>query len=123
MLLKAKSSTDRRNVELDPMNIDETAGRLAAIASSRDDGRERWTELRVFYMPLARRKWLAQADGVSLVPGERLKRRRLASASLERALKLFDDSDLGIAVKEGAMEYAEENGLPVRPLQGSVANG
>lgn len=107
---------------MDPMNIDETAGYLAAIASSREDGRERFTELRVYYIALARRKWLAQADGCSMVPGEGLKRRRLASASLERALKLFDDSDLGIAVKESAREYAEEHGAPAFAGEGAPAD-
>lgn len=41
--------------------------------------------------------------------GERTKLRRLASTSLERALKLFEDSDFGIIVKETAREWVEQN--------------
>jgi hypothetical protein len=91
------------------MHIDVSAGRLAAVATSKADGLERWTELRVYHMPLARRSWVAEALGCSVVPGEKTRTSRLASASLDRACRLFTDSDLGIAVTEMAREYAEEN--------------
>jgi hypothetical protein len=107
---------------LDAMQIDETAGYLAALASSRDDGRDRWSELRVYYLPRERRCWLAQSEGHSIVPGETTKRRRIASSSLDRALKLFDDSDLGVCVKESAFEYACEHQLPRFPREGAPAD-
>ena len=102
---------------MNPMQIDVTAGRRLAFASSEKDGRDRWTELSVYHVPLLRRPWVAEALGCSNVPGETVKRRVLASASLERALNLFDESDLGVIVKESAREAAEEEGIPARPPQ------
>lgn len=89
----------------DPMTICLDGADCIARASSEGDGRQRWTCLSVYMLP--DRRYLAQSQGMSLVPGERTKTRRLASTSLERALKLFDDSDLGVAVSETAREWAE----------------
>lgn len=95
----------------DPMSIDLTAPGTTCIAraSSEGDGRDRWSTLTVWHLPDGR--YLAQSEGLSDRQGERTKTRRLASATLGRALKLFDDSDLGIAVTETAQEWAEQHEL------------
>lgn len=94
------------------MNYDLSHAERVAFASSEGDGRERFTELAVYYNPHMGRPWIAEARGCSKVPGEVPKVRRLASANLDKALRLFDDSDLGIIAKEEARETAEERGWP-----------
>jgi len=106
----------------DPMAIDtsEASGaRLAALATSEGDGGFRWAELRVWFLPGQRKCWLAESRGATCVEGERDKVRRLASAKLDRALKLFDDSTLGSMVTEAAHEFAEDEGLPKFPSEGA----
>lgn len=90
-----------------------------AAASSKGDGRPRWTEIYVYRLPaeqLARlgtkREFVAEVMGKSNLPGERTKRRRIAAGTLERALDWIDDTDLGAAAKAGAREWAIENGVP-----------
>lgn len=102
---------------MNPMNIDLSGARLAVVASNEGDGRERWTELRVYHHPLLTRAWIAEVVRISTVEGERETRRVMASASLERALRLFDDSDIGIIAKETAREFADEECLPTCPPQ------
>jgi hypothetical protein len=106
---------------MNPNDIDLTNAQLAATATSEGDGRERFTVLNVWYVPDHSRPWVAEALGVSTLPGEVTKTRRLASASLERAMRLLDDSDLGVIVKEGAREWAQEHGAPVLPRGGLSA--
>lgn len=100
---------------MDVMKIDLSEAGIAAFASTEDDGRDRWTELSVWYLPGHAKCWIAQAEGCTAVEGERTKRRRLASARLERALTLFDDSDIGVIAKAMAREYAEDRQIPVAP--------
>lgn len=101
----------------DPTKIDLTDARRVAFASSETDGRGRWTVLAIYHHPqgaFGGKCWVSEIGAYSNRPGERTKIRRMASASLERALSPIEDSDLGIAVKEAAREYAEDHGLPVR---------
>lgn len=98
-----------------PEDVDLSKGERIAFASSEADGRDRWTELAVYYFadpPTPKRHWLSQSVGRSVVPGERDKERRLLVGSLERALKLFDEgTDLGVIVCEQAREWWEERNL------------
>ena len=97
------------------MNLDLSDAAIAAFVSSEGDGRSRWTELRVLFNPTMGKPWIAEARGCSSHEGERDKVRRLASANLERALSLFDDTDLGVIVKANAREWAEDRGAPQAP--------
>jgi hypothetical protein len=99
---------------MNAMNIDVGAGRLVAFASSEGPGRSRWSELRVWHVPLARRPWVSEARACSDLPGEQPRANRMASADLERALRLFDDTELGTIVKETAREWASEEGVPAQ---------
>jgi hypothetical protein len=99
------------------MNLNLTNARRVAAASSEHDGRGRWTELAVYHFAdgmLGGKVWVSEIKACSAREGERTKTRRLHSASLERALGLFDDSDLGRAVSEAAREYAEDEGIAGR---------
>lgn len=100
----------------DPMSIDlEAPGTcLIAFASSKAEGvaasyGQRWTELSVFRLPDGR--YLSQVQGLSTHSGERTKTQRLASAHLERVLKLFADTDIGVVAAETAREWAEQHEL------------
>lgn len=101
---------------MNPMHMSTTGATVAAMATSETEGAVRWTELRVFHysVPKIKRCWLAEVRAVSTVEGERDKVRRLASASLEKALTLFDDTTLGRAAMAEAREWAEDMGLPMR---------
>jgi hypothetical protein len=101
----------------DQSKIDLSGARCVAYASSEADGRGRWTMLAVYHHPqgaFGGKCWVSEIAAHSSREGERTKVRRLASASLERALSPIEDSDLGIAVKAAAREYAEDHGLPLR---------
>jgi hypothetical protein len=101
---------------MDPMNIDTSLAIVVAEAASAARG-GRWTVLRVLYLGdtgPGGRAWLAEVEARSNLGNERTKTRRMNSASLERALELIDDSDMGIAVKAAAREYCEDHGLPIR---------
>lgn len=97
------------------MNYDLSNAGCAAFVSSEEDGRARWSELSVWFDPSLGRPWIAEARGRSARDGERDKVRRLASANLEKALGLFDDTDMGVIVKTNAREWAEERGVPQSP--------
>lgn len=91
-------------------------GELIGSESSGDDGKQRWTELRVWYLhnPESAQKgrcWVAEARGCSNVPGEHTRIRQLRSGSLERALNLFDetDIDIGVIAREQALEWRDES--------------
>lgn len=107
-------------------SIDTTGAIRIAHATSKGDGRARWSELSVFYFPhppadLRGKRWLAETRGCSTVPGEREKVRRMTGGTLDRALKLIDESDLGLIVIEAAKDWAEEAGIPVdRPVEPPV---
>lgn len=101
----------------DPSKIDLTDAHCVVFATSEPDRRSRWTEISVWHHPqgaFGGKCWISEIAACSAVEGERTKVRRLASASLERALSPIEDSDLGIGVKEAAREYAEDHGLPLR---------
>jgi hypothetical protein len=103
--------------EMNPNDIDLAAAKAEriAFASTKDDGRDRWTELAVYYLhqpPVRGRQWLSEALGCSIVQGERTRMRRLYLSSLDRALKLFEDSDIGVIVTEEARDWAEHNRSP-----------
>lgn len=100
---------------MDVMNMNLDRAERAAFVSTEPDGRARWTELAVFFCLGEAKPWIAEARGCSRVAGERTKIRRLASANLEKALGLFDDSDLGIIAKTNAREWAEDQGVPQSP--------
>jgi hypothetical protein len=88
---------------------DLTNARRIAFADTSHLGRPRWTELAVHHVPQASdgKCWVAENVGRSSVAGEETRRVFLATFGLERALELFDDSAIGIAVKAQARDYAE----------------
>lgn len=105
---------ERRNDRVKSIDFDhESAGaELIGSASSQEEGRPRWTELKVWYLrtpPQKGRPWLSEVYGMSTVPGERPRVQRLNVGSLERALKLFADSDIGVIASEEAREWHEEH--------------
>jgi hypothetical protein len=113
---------ERRNRPLRDHNFDHAAAgaELIASVSSHEPGRDRWTELKVWYCrtpPSKGRPWLAESIGRSVVPGETDRIRRLNVGSLERALKLFTDSDLGVIVSELAREWAETSPPSIDPAR------
>lgn len=57
---------------------------------------------------------MAEARGLSNREGERDRVSRLPAGTLERALKIIDDTDMGVAVKEMAREWMERFTPPVR---------
>lgn len=88
---------------------DLTNARRVAFADTSHLGRPRWTELAVYHVPDARdgKCWIAENVGRTSVEGEDTRRQYLTTFGLERALELFDDSPIGIAVKAEARDYAE----------------
>lgn len=70
----------------------------------------RWTELEVYYDPapeIPRKPWISVSRGHSTHPGETLKEEINQVGTLERALKLFGDSQLGRSVTNQAEDWAE----------------
>lgn len=93
----------------DPMKLDLSAAECIATASTEGDGRDRWTVLSMFVLPAgAPKRFVAQSEAMSCIPGEVTKTRRLAAGTIARALKLFDETDLGIVVRETALEWEED---------------
>jgi hypothetical protein len=94
--------------------LDMTKAIRVAHGSTRHN-RPRWTEIAIYYFlepPLGGKRWLAEIKGVSTVPGEMDRRQTLRAGTLERALKIVDESgDVGRAVAETAREWAEDNRL------------
>lgn len=100
---------------MNPMKIDVAQAAIAARGSTKHWLRARWTEITVYHLQhreMGNKVWLVEVAAHSSVAGERTKTQRLGSSSLLRALKLVGDSDLGISVREAALEYAEERQLP-----------
>ena len=97
--------------------IDFTGAERIAFATSNNDGtRERWTELSVFRLgrPVSgSRVWLAQIAGLSSVAGESARYRRVCTGTLARALRFFDDTDMGRQIVLEAEEWADAHGVPV----------
>src|SRR3546814_11929943 len=76
------------------IDLEATGTACIAFATSEHNGSARWTELSVYRLPDG--KFLSQVQGKSSISGARTKTQRLASTSLERVLKLFADSDIGV---------------------------
>lgn len=97
-----------------PEDVDVSRGERISFASSAGPDRERWTELEVYHFeqaPAPKRHWMSVRRGCSSVPGERTRESRLLVGSLERALKLFDEStELGVIAAEQARDWAEQAG-------------
>lgn len=98
--------------DVEPNDIDLKAARAEriAFATSAEPGRARWTELAVYYLhepPRSGRRWLSESIGRSTLSGETDRMRRLNVGSLDRALNLFTDSDMGVVVSEQARDWEE----------------
>src|SRR3546814_14386502 len=91
------------------IDLEATGTACIAFATGEHNGSARWTELSVYRLPDG--KFLSQVQGKSSISGERTKTQRLASTSLERVLKLFADSDIGVVAAETAREWAEQHEL------------
>ncbi len=65
-----------------------------ARVSSHRAGATRWTELAVYYRPGENRPFVAVSEGVSTVPGEKLRRQHAAMGTLDRAMNWFEGSEL-----------------------------
>lgn len=104
-----------------PAAVVDQDGQLIAFESTAQAfGRARWTELAVWYLhnpgPGGKR-WLARASGYSTREGERNRHTALCAGTLERALKVVDEStDIGVVVAETAREWSEDNAV-------TIANG
>lgn len=113
-----------------PDSVTEQGGELIAFASTKMTGgvlsraRTRWTELAVWYLHNPRmggKRWFARTSGYSLIEGEGARHTGLASGTLERALKLIDQTtDIGIATAETAREWAEDNRVTVQNGRGGA---
>lgn len=82
------------------------------FASSERDGYTRWVELSAYFLndPKFRKKqWICEVKARSVEPGEVDRRRVLRAGTLDRALKLIDDTELGRIVHEEAREWQEDN--------------
>lgn len=102
-----------------PINM-ERAERVA-YADTKHLGRERWSELSVYYLhePTEDGKcWLAVSLGMSKRNGEKTLTDRLCTFNLEMALSLFDESAIGRQVKAQARDWAMH-----RPSPAPAANG
>jgi len=92
---------------LNPFSISTDDAQRVAFVSSEPAGGDRWTELAVYYWSDGRpRPWMTEARGRTTRDGERDRVSRLPAGSLERSLKIIDDTDMGVAVKEMAREFA-----------------
>lgn len=92
---------------MDTINMD-TAKRIA-FADTSHLGRPRWSELAVYFLPEMPegKAWLAVSTGMSSRAGEVPLVDKLHTYSLDRALELFDDSQVGSIVKAQARDWAE----------------
>lgn len=89
---------------------DLTHAQRIAYADTTHLGRDRWTELSVHYLPTPTpegKRFVAQSLGRSRRAGEETRSTSLVTFGLERALELFDDSPIGVAVKAEARDFAE----------------
>lgn len=113
--------------------IDLSKATRIAFADTKHLGRERWSELSVFYLPEPLqdgRRWVALSVGMSDRQGERPIVDRLVTFGLERALDLFDGSKIGQSVQSQARDWAEAHfgqdydaGHPVVPQGAKPAAG
>lgn len=103
---------------MDPMKLKLDPAWIVATASSKGDGRPRWTDINVYHLPahvdgvpFTKRRYVAEVLACSSMQGERTKTRRVACGTLERALDWIEDTDLGAAVKVTAREWALEQNV------------
>lgn len=98
-------------------HIDMT-GALSVASIATGTGRaQRWTELEIFYLPGryagARglpRPWVLETRGMSKVPGEETRTRRVAVGSLERLLRIVgQDHYNGRVLADFANDWAREH--------------
>lgn len=105
---------ERKEKRVRSIEFDHEAARAELIgsASSEYPDRPRWTELKVWFLhnpPQHGRPWLSEVYGCSRVAGETARIQRLNVGSLDRALKLFADSDIGVVASEEARDWEEQN--------------
>lgn len=108
---RERRKTAVRSIEFDH---ESAKAELIGSASSEDPDRPRWTELKVWFLhnpPQRGRPWLSEVYGMSRVAGETPRIQRLNVGSLERALKLFADSDIGVVASEEARDWEEQRGF------------
>jgi len=95
-----------------PEHIDLTNATRIAFASNQPSGKERWFELGVYWLgdPQFRRmQWLAELKHCSSIEGDRQPRTVRHAGVLSAVLKHFEDSRLGVDVKEQARTWQSEN--------------
>lgn len=104
-----------------PELVDQRA-QLIAYATTDDGARDFWTELAVWYLHAPKpgsRPWFVRVSGMTRVEGKLPRHAGLASGTLERALKMIDQtSEVGILVAETAREWAEENRVTIENGRG-----
>lgn len=104
---------ERRKTVVKSIEFDHESAKAELIgsASSEEAGKPRWTELKAWYLhnpPQRGRPWLTEVYGMSRIAGETPRIQRLNVGSLERALKLFADSDIGVVASEQARDWEEQ---------------
>lgn len=92
--------------------IDMSKATRVAYADTTHLGRDRWSELSVYYLPEAvdgGKRWVALSVGMSKRPGEKPITDKLVTFGLDQALKLFDDSPIGVKVKAEARDWEQHH--------------
>ena len=94
------------------LDVDVTVGIPIAVVSTKRPGAQRWTELRITYIPDASgRAFLAEVIGHSDVGGDVTRRRAIYVGSVGAALKHFDqESDASHAIANQAEDWLDRNG-------------
>jgi hypothetical protein len=95
-----------------PTQIDITNAIRVGHVSNRTEERGRWIELAVYWLndPQYRRKqWLAEWLHCSVIEGEVEKRSVHQGGTLESAMRLFHDTNMGREVATQAYQWREEN--------------
>lgn len=92
--------------------FDTTRANRVAFFSSKGDGRDRWTELELWFdadRP-GQKKWLAVSRGCSDRAGEVDKLRELEAGTMSRALTMFDpNTTAGRAMHAEALDWLDAN--------------
>lgn len=109
---------------MEPINMERA--RQIAFASTEDMGRDRWSELAVYFLEEPTKdgkRWLAVSTGMSKRPGDRTLVDRLCTFSLESALKVFDDNPIGRNVKAQALDWAQHHQPKLMHGEGVLSDG
>lgn len=80
-----------------------------ARVSSHRAGATRWTELAVYHRPGENRPFVAVSEGVSIVPGEKLRRQHAAMGTLDRAMNWFEGSELRDQLADAVDRWVEQH--------------